>query len=45
MYIRKTKTKGKTYYQVVEKNKGKLKVLAHLGTIENILKNHKAKEE
>ena len=50
MYLRKTKVKTKKgvkeYWQIVQKTKNlrgeeKLEVLAHLGSVEKMLKNHK----
>ena len=38
MYIRKQKSSGKIYYQIVEKVNGKLKVIKHLGPIDKILR-------
>ena len=38
MFIRKTKVKGKTYWQIVEVVEGKQKLLLHLGTVEKIYK-------
>ena len=37
MFLRKTKVKGKVYYQIVEVVDGKQKLLLHLGTVEKIL--------
>ncbi len=36
MFLRKTKVKGKTYYQIVEVVDSKQKLLLHLGTVEKI---------
>ncbi len=44
MFIRKTKVKGITYYQIVETIDGKQKVKLHLGTADKIYENAKTKQ-
>lgn len=38
MYLRKTTSRGKEYYQVCEVVNGKVKVLQHLGSLPSIIK-------
>ena len=42
MYLRKVRIKNRTYYQIVEKQGNAIYILAHLGSIEKMLRDFKA---
>jgi len=39
MYLKKSKVKGKSYYQVVETDAGKQRVVEHLGNLATMIKH------
>ena len=39
MYLKKSRVKGNLYYQAVETDQGKQRVIEHLGTLETMIKH------